>query len=167
MASTKLQRRPLFGGFLPSFSRDMDQFQANIRRMFENPLAAAEGLATFPQTIGWVPPVEISESPSEVTLTAELAGLDTKDVHVQLDGDVLTLRGEKQAERKEGEQGAEFYLVERSYGAFQRSFTLPSTIDPEKIKAEFDKGVLTIHMPKMPQAQLRGREIPIGESSTR
>lgn len=160
MASMKLQRRPLLTGLLPSLSRDMDQFQSNIRRMFENPLAA-EVLATTPQTIGWMPPVEISESGNEVTLTAELAGIDTKDVHVELDGDVLTLRGEKQAERKEGDPSTEYYLVERSYGAFQRSFTLPSTVDPENIKAEFTKGVLTVHMPKTTTSRAQGREIPI------
>ena len=161
MASTKLQRRHHNTAILPSLSRGMDQFQANIRRMFENPFAAAEAIAAFPQPIGWMPPVEISESPSELTLSAELAGMDPKDVHIELDGDVLTLRGEKQSERKEGEEGKEYYLVERSYGAFQRSFTLPSSIDPEKIRADFDKGVLTIHLPKTALAKTRGREIPV------
>jgi HSP20 family protein len=161
MASTRLQRRPQLAALLPSFSRDMDQFQANIRRMFENPFAAADALVTLPQPIAWLPPVEISESPTEMTLTAELAGMDAKDVHIELDGDVLTLRGEKQNERKEGEKGTEYYLVERSYGTFQRSFTLPSSVVPDRIKASFDKGVLTINMPKTAEARSQGREIPI------
>ena len=160
MAHMNLQRRSLPGLF-PSLSREMDQLQSNIRRMFDNPFAA-EALATFPQPIGWMPAVEISETSDEVKLTAELAGMDAKDVHVELDGDVLTLRGEKQSERKEGEKGTEYYLVERSYGAFQRSFTLPSTVDAQKIKADFDRGVLTVRMPKTAQAAPRGREIPIG-----
>lgn len=161
MASTRMQRRSQLSGLLPSFTRDMDQFQANIRRMFDNPFAAADAIATLPQPIAWMPPVEISESPTEMTLTAELAGMDAKDVHIELDGDVLTLRGEKQNERKEGEKGTEYYLVERSYGTFQRSFTLPGTVAPDKIKASFDKGVLTIHMPKTVEARAQGREIPI------
>lgn len=160
MPSTRLQRRPGGSGIFPSLSREMDQLQANIRRMFDNPLAA-DAFATMPQPIGWMPPVEIRESANELTLTAELAGMDASDVHVQLDGDVLTLRGERQAEQKEGEEGTEYYLVERSYGAFQRSFGLPSSVDPEQIKAEFDKGLLTIRMPKTAQARTRGREIPI------
>jgi HSP20 family protein len=160
MASTRLQRRPGSSGLFPSLSREMDQLQANIRRMFDNPLAA-DAFATMPQPIGWMPPVEVREWANEVTLTAELAGMDAADVHVQLDGDVLTLRGEKKGERKEGEEGSEYYLVERSYGAFQRSFGLPSSVDPEQIRADFDKGVLTIRMPKTAHARTRGREIPV------
>lgn len=161
MATPSLQRRSHTTPLFPTLAHGIDQFQSNIRRMFDNPFAAAEAFAALPQTIGWIPPVEISESPNEVTISAELAGMDAKDVHVQLDGDVLTLRGEKQSERKEGEPGTEYYLDERSYGAFQRSFTLPSTVNAEKINADFDKGVLTIHLPKTPEAKAKGREIPV------
>ena len=167
MPTTKMQRRPFMSGLTSALSRDIDQFQGNIRRMFENPFTTAEALAPFAQPLQWMPAVEISESPSEVTLTAELAGMDPKDVHVQLDGDVLTLQGEKLAERKEGEQGTEYYLVERGYGSFQRSFSLPSMVDADKINAEFDKGVLTVHMPKTAQARSRGREIPVNGGGTK
>jgi HSP20 family protein len=95
MATTTLQRRPHTTALLPTLAHGIDQFQSNIRRMFENPFAAAEALAALPQTIGWIPPVEISESPNEVTISAELAGMDAKDVHVQLDGDVLTPSGRR------------------------------------------------------------------------
>jgi HSP20 family protein len=162
MPTTNLPRRRPFSNALPALSREIDQLQANIRRMFDNPFApTTELFATVPQAIGFMPPVEIAESAEEMTITAELPGMDQKDVHVELDGDVLTLRGEKQEERKEGDEKSEYHLVERSYGAFQRAFTLPRTVDPERITAAFAKGVLTVRLPKTPEARSRGREIQI------
>ena len=70
-------------------------------------------------------------------------------------------RGEKLEERKEGEEGTKFYLSERSYGSFQRAFTLPRAVDAAKISAEFVKGVLTVHMPKTADAKVKGRKIDI------
>ena len=155
------RRRPLAA--LPTLSREMDQLQANIRRMFENPFAPVPDLFTaMPQPIGFMPAVEIAESADELTVTAELPGIDQKDVHVEIDGDLLTLRGEKQEERKEGDEKSEYHLVERSYGAFQRSFTLPRSVDPQKVTAGFDKGVLTVRLPKLAADRPRGRTIPIG-----
>jgi HSP20 family protein len=162
MPITNLPRQRLFGDALPSLTREMDQLQASVRRMFENPFAPAPAfLAGMPQAIGVMPPVEIAESATELTVTAELPGMDRADVHVELDGDLLTLRGEKREERKEGDEKSEYHLVERSYGAFQRAFTLPRTVDPEKITAEFDKGVLKVRLPKTQEARTRGREIQI------
>ena len=163
MTGSKLQRRTVPATLFPSLARDMDQFQANVRRMFENPLSSLDAFSTLPQPIGWVPAVEISNSPTELTLTAELAGVDPKDVHLQVDGDALILRGEKEARRTEGDEGTEYYVVERNYGSFERAFTLPSNIDAAKIKANFERGLLIVHMPKTAASTPRGREIPIGE----
>ena len=154
-------RRPLSRA-LPSLTREMDQLQASIRRMFANPLVSpSDVLAAMPRTIGFVPAVEISESADEITVTAELPGMEIGNVHVELDDDVLTLRGEKQEERKEGDEKSEYHLVERSYGAFQRSFTLPGSVRPDDVTAEFAKGVLTVHLPKAKNGPARGREILI------
>jgi HSP20 family protein len=78
---------------------------------------------------------------------------------------VLTIRGEKKAERREEDDDAQYYLVERSYGGFQRSFTLPSTVDPDSVRAEFNNGVLNIHLKKQATGRPRGREIPIAAQS--
>ena len=80
---------------------------------------------------------------------------------MDLEGDVLTLRGEKHEARTEGDKERQYHLVERSYGTFQRSFTLPPSVEREKIRAEFDKGVLTLRMPKSKEAKSGGREIPV------
>ena len=162
MPSSRMQRRPGALATMFPFSRELDQLQANVRRMFDNPLAGPAGfLSALPQPLAWMPPVEISESKNELTLTMELPGMDMKDVHVAIDADVLTIRGEKTEERKEEETEKQYYLFERNYGAFERSFTLTNTIDVAKIDAEFDKGVLTVHLPKTKEAAARGREIPI------
>jgi len=162
MPTTRIMRRRPFSTAFPALTREMDQLQANVRRMFENPFATAPDLfADMPQPIGFLPPVEIAESPTEMMLTAELPGMDLDNVHVEVDAGVLTIRGEKQEERKEGDEKQEYHLVERSYGAFNRSFTLPSSVDPEKITAAFEKGVLTVRLPKTPEARSRGREIQI------
>ena len=97
------------------------------------------------------PAVDISEDDSSYKLTAELPGMSEKDVEVVVSGDTLTIRGQKQQEREQKEK--EFYLSERSYGSFQRSFTLPDGVDADQIDAQFSKGVLTVTLPKTAQAK--------------
>jgi HSP20 family protein len=164
--STKMQRRtPSPFGLFPLLTRDIDLLQANMRRILQNQPASGESSGTMTQALAWTPAVEISETPEELIITAELPGIDADEVHVVLDGDVLTIRGEKKSERREGGDEMQFYLVERSYGAFQRSFTLPSTVDPESIMAEFNNGVLTVRLRKTAEERTRGREIPISAST--
>jgi HSP20 family protein len=143
--STRMQRRtPSPFGLFPLLTRDIDLLQANMRRILQNQPGSSETTSTTAQALAWTPAVEISEAPDELVITAELPGIDADEVHVMIDGDMLTIRGEKKSERREGDD-TQYYLVERSYGMFQRSFTLPSTVDPESIVAE----------------RSRGREIPI------
>ncbi|MGZ8376079.1 MAG: Hsp20/alpha crystallin family protein [Gemmatirosa sp.] len=161
MSSNKLQRHTFASPLMSSIARDMDQLQASVRRMFERPAAPGMASFAFPEPIGWLPAVEVSETDGELTMTAELPGLDRGDVHVDLDGDVLTLRGEKSEERTEQGKERQYHLVERSYGAFQRSFVLPASVDRDKITATFDKGVLTLRLPKGAESATRGRRIEI------
>lgn len=93
-----------------------------------------------------LPKLDISESDKKMEITVELPGMDEKDVDVEVSDGVLTIKGEKKSEKEE--KGKTFHRMERSYGSFQRSFSLPPTVDEEKIKAEFDKGVLTISLEK-------------------
>jgi HSP20 family protein len=167
--ATGMQRRtstPSTFGLFPFLARDIDLLQSNMRRLFQ-PAASTRGEleVDLPQALAWVPPVEISEADDELRITAEIPGAAADEVHVTIDGDMLTIRGEKKDERREGDENAQYYLVERSYGTFQRSFTLPSTVDPESIQAEFNNGVLSIRLKKLTSARPRGREVPISSSS--
>jgi HSP20 family protein len=102
--------------------------------------------------------MDVSETDSEVRVRAELPGVDEKDIDVSLDDDLLTIRGEKRMERKDDKEN--FHVVERSFGSFQRSLRLPFAVDAEKVQATFEKGVLTVSVPKSAQ-QERSRRIRI------
>ncbi len=95
----------------------------------------------------WTPAVDIKENDSEIRLDLELPGLKPEDVELTAENGVLTVRGEKKTERKEGEENR-YHVVERTYGSFFRTFQLPQGIDEEQIKAEFENGILSIHIPK-------------------
>lgn len=104
-----------------------------------------------------VPAVDISEDDAGYKITAELPGLEEKDVEVTLTDDVLTIKGQKSAETEKQEKN--LYLSERSYGAFQRAFVLPDGVDAEKIAADVAKGVLTVTVPKAAPAQKKTIEV--------
>jgi HSP20 family protein len=153
-----LRTTPLFS----SVVREMDEMQNRLRRFLQ------EGFPFEPlpvtESLGWTPVVEIVENDKEYVLTAELPGLKKDNVEVQYQDGVLTIRGEKKEERKEGNGDSRYLLWERSYGAFQRSFTLPSDVDANKIEAAFSDGVLTVRMPKTAEARTKGRKIEIKAS---
>ncbi|MGQ0676301.1 MAG: Hsp20/alpha crystallin family protein, partial [Rhodospirillales bacterium] len=96
-----------------------------------------------------------------IEVTAELPGMEEKDVELVVQDDVLTIRGEKKFEKEE--KNKDYHMVERQYGSFQRSFTLPDIVDREKIAAKFDKGVLNVTLPKSAKAKERTRKIQIGK----
>jgi HSP20 family protein len=106
------------------------------------------------------PKVDVCPTDDGWELTAELPGVDEKDIDLRLDGDLLTISGEKRDQRKDDQNR----LVERSYGSFTRSFQLPFAPDPEKVTADCDKGVLTIKLPKSAE-QERSKRISIGSGS--
>ncbi len=105
----------------------------------------------------WMPAVEITESADQLTLSAELPGLTTDDIGLDFENGVLTLRGEKKAASET--EGDRYHVVERRYGSFQRTFTLPRTVDPDAVSAEFDNGILTVHLPKAAAAKSRSIQI--------
>jgi HSP20 family protein len=121
-----------------------------------------EAMSTLeaPETLAWTPTVDLTDTNGEFTLTAELPGVKPKDVEVNVEDDALTIRGEKKEERKEETKNRRLY--ERSYGSFERSFTLPRSVDPDQVKADFENGVLTVHLPKREGAM--GRKIEIRSS---
>jgi len=103
------------------------------------------------------PAVDITEEEGAFKLSAEVPGMSEKDIDVSLSGDTLTIKGEKRQEREE--KGDNRYLSERSYGAFQRSFSLPEDVDREDIAASFDKGVLTVTLPRSAKAAPKKIEV--------
>ena len=94
----------------------------------------------------WSPTSDIIETKDEIVIKAELPGIDEKNVDVQIEGGVLTIKGERNAEQETEEKG--YRRIERSYGSFLRAFTLPANVEPEKISAAFTNGLLEVHLPK-------------------
>jgi len=164
MALVRFTRRPSrisFPAFTgPTALPTVEDVEDRVNRFMERVLAEPFAGAISPEAIGWIPAMDIVETPAELTLSAELPGVDPKDVDVSVDDGVLTIRGEKSEERKE-EEDKKVYLYERSYGSFQRSVSLPQSVDASKITADFDKGVLKVHMPKSAEAKPKGRKIEV------
>jgi len=111
------------------------------------------------QSTAWVPAVNVEETSDHVILTAEAPGLTLDDLNVEIENNILTVSGEKREERQEGSENRRYHLWERRYGSFRRSFTLPRTVDAEKVEARFDNGILTIQMPKSAEAKSRKIEV--------
>jgi HSP20 family protein len=106
---------------------------------------------------GWIPPLDVSETDTEVTVRAEIPGIPAKDIDVSVSGNTLSISGEK--EEKFESRGEDFCQCERRFGAFRRVVELPDGIDADKITAESDNGVVTIHLAKQPGAKSRHIEI--------
>ena len=109
---------------------------------------------------GWLPAVDVCESEEAYTVTAELPGLVAKEIKVSVEGDILTIRGEKR--RQKEEETKSYHRVERSYGVFSRSLQLPGNADGDKVKAEYKDGVLTLTIPKAEGSSQRRIEIAEG-----
>src|ERR1700756_3121819 len=125
----------------------------SLRRIFDiEPAWPSASSFTFS-----VPAIDMSEDEKAYKISAELPGLDVKDVDVSVSGNTLVLKGEKRQEREEKEKN--YYFSERAYGSFQRAFELPASVEQDKISADFSKGVLTITMPKTPDAQKQQKKI--------
>jgi HSP20 family protein len=113
------------------------------------------------------PRIDVSETDKEIRITAELPGVEEKDVEVTMHGDAILIKGEKrtEAEQKDEKEGRHYHRIERSYGSFERSFALPSEVVAEKVTADFKNGVLTVTLPKSTEAAKRSRKIAVRASS--
>lgn len=147
-----------------SFREEMDQMFDHFSRSFGlpsfgacliwNPAGGTETSFTFA-----APAVDVTEDEKAHRITAELPGLDEKQVEISTSGALLVLRGEKRQEKEEKDKN--YYMSERSYGAFERSFCIPEGVDRDKISAKFAKGVLTITLPKTAEAQKPSKKIEV------
>ena len=146
--------------FRSEMDRLFDRFAGSfgfpsLRRMFDmEPAGRPASSFTFS-----VPAIDMSEDEKAYKISAELPGLDATDVDVSVSGNMLVLKGEKRQEREEKDKN--YYLSERAFGSFQRSFELPASIDRDKVAADFSKGVLTITLPKTPEAQKQQKKIEV------
>jgi len=130
--------------------REFSPMQDRLNRLFResyNPERPDEALTTT--TLA--PPVDIYEDEHNFTLKIEVPGIDEKDIDVRIEGNTLTVHGERKLEKEEKEEN--FRRVERHYGSFTRSFTLPGSVDPGEVSADYDKGVLKIKLPKKAEAK--------------
>ncbi|MEX0853319.1 MAG: Hsp20/alpha crystallin family protein [Bauldia sp.] len=148
----------------------LESLQRDIDRLFENfgggswslPMRRTFGLEPLLRgDVSWgnVPAVDIVERDKAFEITAEIPGMEEKDVELKVSSGVLTIKGEKSEEKEEKEK--DYYLSERRYGAFERSFRIPDEVDTDKIEATFKKGVLTVTMPKKPEAQKPEKKITV------
>lgn len=120
------------------------------------------GLPGRASTLGMrSPAVDMVEKDDEIRVTVELPGLHMKDIDVQVSDSTLTISGEKQEEVEKGDKAGEYYLSERRYGAFRRSFRLPEGVDRDAVKASFANGVLTVRLPKKAEAKAQARKVEV------
>ena len=110
-------------------------------------------------SVGWTPACDIYEDGEEIVVRAELAGVEPVDVEIRFENGVLTLKGERKLEKEDKREN--YHRLELSYGTFTRAFSMPATIDSEKIRAESKQGVLLVHLPKKPEAQPRSIQVNV------
>ncbi len=140
-----------------TFLMKPDPFSSEVNRLF-NTLLAPES----PRSQRWTPAMDLVEADDHYVLRADLPGMDEKNVSIEINDNVLTVSGERRDEQEQTRQG--WHRVERSFGRFTRSLTLPEGIDPEAITATFDKGVLSIVVPKPEERKPRRVAIQVGDS---
>jgi len=139
---------------------DVAVLQSRLNSIF-NEFTSPEGTATEgPATVSFVPPVDIYEDEHQLTLKLEVPGVKQSDLDIRLENQTLTVKGERRFERDE--KAENFHRIERRYGSFVRSFTLPLTVDTAAVKAGYDAGVLSISLAKKEAAKPRQVKIEIG-----
>ena len=142
--------------------RDLVSTHDHFNQLFNETFARAFGdqQETSPRT--WVPPVDICETEDSLVLKAELPGIKPEAVEIRVEDSTLHLKGERKFEKEIKEEN--LHRVERSYGTFSRTFTLPSSIDSDKVKAEYQNGILTLTMPKREEAKPRTIKIDVSKA---
>jgi HSP20 family protein len=148
--------------FLPSvFTRERDPFRT-LQRQIDD---VFRDFSRDLPSVGWDRnssfnlAVDVAETDKVIEVTAELPGVEEKDISVMLTGDVITIKAEKKSEKEE--KGKDYRLAERSYGMFERSMDLPFKVEPSKVDAKFDKGVLKVMITKPAEVQALSQKIPV------
>jgi HSP20 family protein len=135
--------------------KELRRFQDEVNRWFDGGLAYQKQGESF----GWAPAVDIYEDAEGVMLKFDLPEVDPKDVDVRLEDGTLTIRGERKLDKEDKKEN--YHRIERSYGAFARSFSLPATFDFDKVKAESKNGVLNVFLPKRAEAKPKSIQVKV------
>src|SRR5581483_6282261 len=143
--------------------RDFSTMQDRMNRLFRG-MYSPEGPEEALTTTSFAPPVDIYEDEHNVTLKMEVPGIDEKDIDVCIESNTLTVYGERKFEKEEKEEN--FRRVERQYGSFSRSFTLPSSVDPREVSADYEKGMLKIKLAKKAEAKPKQIKVNVGGEKT-
>lgn len=141
--------------------RELEEMSERLNNVFGRPVPArlsesAKELMTAPD---WSPAVDIVETNNEYNIKAEIPGVKKEDVKVSVENGLLTIRGERKLEKEEKDK--RYHRVERFYGTFTRSFSLPENVDETKVLAEFKDGMLNVHLPKSEKTKMRSVEIKV------
>ena len=139
--------------------RDVLALQNRMNSIFQD-FNRNQGDADVLSTAAFVPPVDIYEDEHKIVLKLEVPGVKESDLDIQLENNVLTVRGERKFASEEKEEN--FHRIERRYGSFYRSFTIPTTVDPESVKASYDAGVLSISLDKRAEAKPKQIKVSVG-----
>ncbi len=142
--------------------RDLVSTQDRFNQLFNDTFARAFGDQQEVSPRAWVPPVDIYETGDSLVLKAELPGINPDDVEIRVEDSTLYLKGERKFEKEVKEEN--LHRVERSYGTFTRSFALPNSIDADKVKAEYQNGILTLTMAKREEAKPRSIKINVAKA---
>ncbi len=142
----------------PITGRELTTIQDEVNRLFDGVF----GRSSFSQDLAqaFTPAIDVEEKPEEFVVHVDLPGVSSKDVKVTLTGDTLTIRGERKLDRESKNGGRR--RVERSYGSFERSFTLGTPVRSDKVQATYRDGVLEVHVPKADEARVREIEVQVG-----
>ena len=143
--------------------REFSTLQDRVNRIFRESYSP-EGPEETLTTTSFAPPVDVYEDEHNITLKIEVPGIDEKDIDVSIENNTLAVHGERKFEKDEKEEN--FQRVERHYGSFTRSFTLPNSVDPEQVSAHYDKGVLKIRLAKKMEAKPKQIKVTVGSEKT-
>ena len=138
--------------------RELESMSDRLNRVFARPTLSTSGREAL-TVADWLPTVDISETDSEYLIKAELPEVKKEDVKVTVENGVLTLQGERRQEKEE--KGKKYHRVERSYGSFVRSFTLPESVDESAVKAEYKDGMLNLHLPKAEKVKPKSIDVKV------
>jgi HSP20 family protein len=144
-------------------ARELSSLQTEMNRLFGTFLDPPTGGVANGGVRRWVPPMDLVETEDHYVLRADLPGVSDDDVDIELEDNVLTVSGEREVEHEGRKEG--YYRVERSFGRFSRSLTLPEGVDAEAIAASFDHGVLEVRIPKPEQRKPRRVSIAVGDAA--
>src|SRR5262250_3691281 len=141
--------------------REFTTLQDRMNRLFRDSYGESQEALS---TSSFAPPVDVYEDEHSMTLKIEVPGIDEKDIDVRVENNTLTVHGERKFEKEEKEEN--FRRVERQYGSFTRSFTLPNTVDSDSIQANYDKGILKIQLAKKAEAKPKQIKVNVGSQKS-